>query len=111
MLYPLFESIFIDVLNTRAPVTTKIVRANIHQFIAKPLKKTMLTRSKIKNDLKMVMIMELIHGKTTYEWHTSTYEWHTHSIQVHTSDKQMTYEWHTNDTDDVRVHADDMRVA
>ena len=78
--------------------------ANIHQFITKPLKKTMLTRSRIKNDLKMVMIMELIHGKTTYEWHT-------HSIRVHTSDKLITYECHTNDTDDVRVHADDIQVA
>ena len=31
--YPLFETIFINVLNAHAPVTTKIVRANNHQFI------------------------------------------------------------------------------
>ena len=31
--YPLFETIFINVLNTHAPVTTKLVRENNHQFI------------------------------------------------------------------------------
>ena len=31
--YPLFESIFIDVLNTHGPVTNKKVRANNHQFM------------------------------------------------------------------------------
>ena len=47
--YPLFESIFIDVLNTHAPVTTKKVRANNHQFMTKALRKAIMTRSRLKN--------------------------------------------------------------
>ena len=47
--YPLFESIFIDVLNTDAPVTTKKVRANNHQFMTKALRKAIMTRSRLKN--------------------------------------------------------------
>ena len=47
--YPLFESIFIDVLNTHAPVTTKKVRANNHQFMTKALRKAIMTRSRFKN--------------------------------------------------------------
>ena len=47
--YPLFESIFIDILNTHAPVTTKKVRANNHQFMTKALRKAIMTRSRLKN--------------------------------------------------------------
>ena len=47
--YPLFESIFINVLNTHAPVTTKEVRANSHQFMTKALRKAIMTRSRWKN--------------------------------------------------------------
>ena len=47
--YPLFESIFNDVLNTHAPIKTKTVRANNHQFINKALRKAIMTRSRLKN--------------------------------------------------------------
>ena len=47
--YPLFERIFIDVLNTHAPVTTKNVRANNHQFMTKALRKAVMARSRFKN--------------------------------------------------------------
>ena len=47
--YPLFESIFIDVLNTHAPIKTKTVRANNHQFMNKALRKAIMTRSRLKN--------------------------------------------------------------
>ena len=47
--YTLFESIFIIVLNTHAPVTTKKVRANNHQFMIKALSKAIMTRSRLKN--------------------------------------------------------------
>ena len=46
--YPLFEIIFIDVLNAHAPTTTKNVRANNHQFMTKALKKVIMTRSRFK---------------------------------------------------------------
>ena len=46
---PLFESIFINALNTHAPVTTKKVRANNHQFITKVLRKAIMTKSRFKN--------------------------------------------------------------
>ena len=46
---PLFESVFIDILNTHAPVTTKKVRANNHQFMTKALRKAIMTRSRLKN--------------------------------------------------------------
>ena len=41
--------IFIDVLNTYAPATTKKVRANNHQFMTKTLRKAIMTRSRLKN--------------------------------------------------------------
>ena len=47
--YPLFESIFINALNTHAPVTTKKVRAYNHQFITKAPRKVIMTRSRWKN--------------------------------------------------------------
>ena len=47
--YPLFESIFISVLHIHAPVTTKQVRANNHQFMTKALRKAIMTRSRLKN--------------------------------------------------------------
>ena len=47
--YPLFESIFMDVLNTHASVATKKVRANNHQFMTKALRKAIMTRSRLKN--------------------------------------------------------------
>ena len=47
--YPLFESIFIDVLNSHAPIKTKTVRANNHQFMNKALRKAIMTRSILKN--------------------------------------------------------------
>ena len=56
-------------------------------------------------------LFQTVHGKTSYEWHTSTEEWHTGDMRVHTSDIRMTYEsirvtygwhastyeWHTDD--------------
>ena len=45
----LFESTFIDVLSTNTPVTTKKVRVNNHQFMTKALRKTIMTRSRLKN--------------------------------------------------------------
>ena len=47
--YPLFESIFIDLLNTHVPVTIKKVQANNHQFMTKALRKAIMTRSSFKN--------------------------------------------------------------
>ena len=47
--YPLFESIFIDVLNTHAPIKTKTVQANNHQFMNKALRKAIMTRSRLKD--------------------------------------------------------------
>ena len=47
--YPLFESIFIDVLNTHAPITTKKVRANNHQYMTKAPRKAVIARSRLKN--------------------------------------------------------------
>ena len=49
--YPLFESIFIDVFNTHAPVKTKTMRANNHQFTTKALRKAIMTRSRFKKCL------------------------------------------------------------
>ena len=43
------KSIFIDVLNTHAPATTKKVRANNRQFITKVLRKAIMTTSILKN--------------------------------------------------------------
>ena len=45
---PLFESIFIDVLNTHVPVTTKTMQTNNHQFTTKALRKAKMTRSRLK---------------------------------------------------------------
>ena len=47
--YPLLESIFIDVLNAHAPIATKKVRQNNHQFMTKALRKAIMTRSILKN--------------------------------------------------------------
>ena len=41
----------------------------------------------------------MVHGKTTYEWHTDDIRVHKSDIRWHTS----TYEWNT---DDIRVHVD-----
>ena len=38
-----------DLINTHAPVTTKKVLANNHQFMTKSLKKAIMTRSRLKN--------------------------------------------------------------
>ena len=46
---PLFESAFIDVLNTHAPVTTKNVLANNHQYMTKSLKKAIMRIPRLKN--------------------------------------------------------------
>ena len=46
---PLFESIFFHALNTHAPVTTKKVRANNHQFMTKVLRKAIMISSRFKN--------------------------------------------------------------
>ena len=50
--YLLFESIFIDVLNAHAPIATKKVRQNNHQFMTKALRKAIMTRSKKNAYLK-----------------------------------------------------------
>ena len=47
--YPLFESIFIDILNTHALIKTKTVRGNNHQFMNKALRKAIMTRSRLKD--------------------------------------------------------------
>ena len=47
--YSLFENTFIDVLNTHAPIKTKTLRANSHQFMTKALRKAIMTRSRLKN--------------------------------------------------------------
>ena len=46
--------------------------------------------------------------RVTYGWHTSTYDWHTDDIQVNTSDIRMTYEWHT---DEIQLHTSDIRMT
>ena len=47
--HPLFENIFIDILNTHDPLTTKKVRANNHKFMNKALMKATMTRCRLKN--------------------------------------------------------------
>ena len=47
--YSLFESTFIDVLNTHAPMKTKTLRANSHQFMTEALRKAIIIRSRSKN--------------------------------------------------------------
>ena len=47
--YSLFKNTFIDVLNTHAPIRTKTLRANSHQFMTKALQKAIMTRSSLKN--------------------------------------------------------------
>ena len=39
------EDIFINALNTHAPVKTKIIRANNHEFMTKALPKAIMARS------------------------------------------------------------------
>ena len=46
--YPLLKSIFIDVLNTHAPVKTKKVRENNYQFMTKAFREARMTRSRSK---------------------------------------------------------------
>ena len=43
------EDIFINALYTHAPVKTKIVRASNHEFMTKPIRKLIMTRSRLKN--------------------------------------------------------------
>ena len=47
--YSSFEDIFINALNTHAPVKTKIIRANNREFMTKALRKAIMTRSGLKN--------------------------------------------------------------
>ena len=47
--YSTFEDIFISALNTHAPIKTKILRANNHEFMTKALRKAIMTRSKLKS--------------------------------------------------------------
>ena len=47
--YSLFENTFIDVLNTHAPMKTKTLPANSHQFMTKALRKAIMTRSRLNN--------------------------------------------------------------
>ena len=52
--YSSFEDVFINVLNTHAPVKTKIIRFALirfalHEFMTKALWKSIMTRSKLKN--------------------------------------------------------------
>ena len=46
--YSSFEDIFMKILNTHAPVKTKIIRANNHKLMAKDLWKAKMTRSRLK---------------------------------------------------------------
>ena len=45
--YSSFEDIFINALNIHAPIKTKIIRANNHEFMAKALRIAIMTRSTI----------------------------------------------------------------
>ena len=47
--YITFEDIFISVLNTHAPIKTKILRASNHKFMTKALRKAIMTRSRLKS--------------------------------------------------------------
>ena len=47
--YSLFKNTFIDVLNTHAPMKTKTLPANSHQFMTKALRKAIMTRSRLNN--------------------------------------------------------------
>ena len=44
-----FTSIFLDILNTHAPLKTKYVRANQNPFMTKELSKAFMKRSRLKN--------------------------------------------------------------
>ena len=47
--YSSFEDIFSNVLNTHAPVKTKTIRVNNHEFMTQALRKASMTRSGLKN--------------------------------------------------------------
>ena len=47
--YSSFEDIFVNVLNTYAPIKTKIIRASNHKFMGKALGQAIITRSGLKN--------------------------------------------------------------
>ena len=47
--YELFEMIFINLLNTHAPMKTKYIRANNAPFMNKVLSKAVMTRSRLRN--------------------------------------------------------------
>ena len=47
--YSSFEDIFVNFLNTYAPIKTKIIRANNHESITKALGQAIITRSGLKN--------------------------------------------------------------
>ena len=47
--YSQFQSIFLETLNNVAPVKTKILRYNNNPFMNKALRKTIMTRSRLKN--------------------------------------------------------------
>ena len=49
-----FEDIFINVLNTLAPKKTKIIRVNNDEFMRKALKKPIMTRSTISDNINEI---------------------------------------------------------
>ena len=49
MNYETFESTFMDILNKRAPLKEKLIRANTGPFMNKELSKAFMTRSRLRN--------------------------------------------------------------
>ena len=49
MIYEEFENAYLNVLNKHAPIKTKLVRANEAPFMDKELKKSIMTRSRLRN--------------------------------------------------------------
>ena len=64
--YSSFEDIFINVINTHAPVKPKIIRANNHKFMTKALQKTIIARPILKN--------VYLKNKKTTNWNNYKYQ-------------------------------------
>ena len=46
--YSSFENVFIDVLNRRAPIKNKVIRANHASYVTKALRKAVMKRSQLE---------------------------------------------------------------
>ena len=51
LVYSSLEDIFIKVLNTHAPIKSKIKRANNQEFMTKALRKAIMTTSRLKKSI------------------------------------------------------------